>query len=95
LPVEGSEYVTDVLTNKLEDHFGATWSFEPDPIKAARIIIDRIDQKRADLGLPPPMYDVPYQPKTEGTAPTSHVAAAGEVMATAGSCPGTGPQIED
>jgi carbon-monoxide dehydrogenase catalytic subunit len=88
LPVEGSEYVTDVLTNKMEESFGATWSFEPDPIKAAHIMIDRIDQKRADLGLPPPMYDVPYAPKTAGSAPSAHVAAAGEAVATVGSCPG-------
>jgi hypothetical protein len=27
-------------------------------------MIDFIDRKRADLGLPPPMYDVPYAPKT-------------------------------
>jgi len=94
LPVEGSEYVTDFLTDKLEDHFGATWSFEPDPIKAAHIIIDRIDQKRADLGLPPPMYDVPYQPKTSDAAPTAHVAAAGEGLAAVGSCPGA-TRIED
>jgi hypothetical protein len=86
--------VTDFLTEKLEDHFGATWSFEPDPIKAAHIIIDRIDQKRADLGLPGPMYDVPYAPKTEGSAPTSHVAAAGEALAAVGSCPGV-TRIED
>jgi carbon-monoxide dehydrogenase catalytic subunit len=95
LPVEGSEYVTELLTEKLLDHFGATWSFEPDPIKAAHMMIDRIDRKRADLGLPPPMYDVPYEPKTTGAAPSSHVAAAGEVMATVGSCPGAGPKIED
>jgi carbon-monoxide dehydrogenase catalytic subunit len=94
LPVEGSEYVTDFLTEKLEDHFGATWSFEPDPIKAAHIIIDRIDQKRADLGLPGPMYDVPYEPKTTGVAPSAHVAAAGEAVAAVGSCPGP-ERIED
>ena len=27
-------------------------------------MIDHIDRKRADLGLPAPMYDVPYAPKT-------------------------------
>ena len=39
-------------------------AFEPDPIKAAHLMIDHIDRKRAELGLPPPMYEVPYAPKT-------------------------------
>jgi len=88
LPVEGSRLVTDLLTKTFEDHFGATWAFEADPIKAAHLMIDHIDRKRADLGLPPPMYEVPYQPKTVEAAPTSHAAAAGEAMVAAGSCPG-------
>jgi hypothetical protein len=78
----------EMLTKTFEKHFGATWAFERDPIKAAHLMIDHIDRKRADLGLPPPMYDAPYEPKTVGSAPSSHVAAAGEVMATVGSCPG-------
>ena len=28
-------------------------------------MIDHIDRRRADLGLPGPMYEVPYAPKTE------------------------------
>jgi hypothetical protein len=40
------------------------------------------------------MYEVPYQPKVVEAVPTAHVAAAGEVLATAGSCPGT-TRIED
>ena len=64
LPVEGSEYVVELLTKTLQQHFGATWVFEADPIEAARRMIDHIDRKRADLGLPPPMYEVPYAPKT-------------------------------
>jgi hypothetical protein len=51
-------------------------------------MIDRIDRKRADLGLPGPMYDVPYKPKTAEAAPRAHVAAAGEAMAAVGACPG-------
>ncbi len=65
LPVEGSEFVVDKLTKTMDEQFGATWIFEADPIKAAHAMIDHIDRKRADLGLPPPMYDVPYAPKTE------------------------------
>lgn len=79
LPVEGSRYVVDLLTKIFEKHFGATWAFEPDPIKGARLMIDHIDRKRADLGLPPPMYEVPYAPKTVEAAP---VAAALPAAAT-------------
>jgi carbon-monoxide dehydrogenase catalytic subunit len=60
LPVEGSPWVQERLTKTFEKTFGATWDFEPDPIKAARIMIDRIDQKRRELGLPGTMYEVPY-----------------------------------
>ena len=63
LPVEGSEYVTEMLTKSFEKHFGATWVFEADPIEAAHLMIDHIDRKRAALGLPPPMYEVPYGPR--------------------------------
>jgi len=63
LPVEGSAFVVESLTKTLQKQFGATWSFEPDPILAAHRIIDIIDRKRADLGLPPPMYEVPYAPR--------------------------------
>jgi carbon-monoxide dehydrogenase catalytic subunit len=94
LPVEGSEFVTDLLTRTFEKHFGATWTFESDAVKAAHLMIDHIDRKRADLGLPPPMYDVPYAPRTGDGAPTAHVAAAGEAKATVGSCPGP-TRIED
>jgi hypothetical protein len=95
LPVEGSPYVTDLLTDTFEKHFGATWGFQADPVKAAHWMIDEIDRRRADLGLPGPMYDVPYQPKTVGAAPKSHVSAAGEAMAAVGSCPGPERMIED
>jgi anaerobic carbon-monoxide dehydrogenase catalytic subunit len=64
LPVEGSDFVVDLLTKTFDEHFGATWWFESDPVKAAHWMIDHIDRKRADLSLPPPMFDVPYKPKT-------------------------------
>ncbi len=64
LPVEGSEVVMDLLTNSFEKHFGATWAFQPDPVAAARLMIDHIDRKREALGLPLPMYEPPYEPKT-------------------------------
>jgi len=71
LPVEGSRQVQELLTKTFEKHFGATWAFEEDPIKAARMMIDHIDRKRTDLGLPPPMYDVPYAPKAAEDAPSA------------------------
>jgi carbon-monoxide dehydrogenase catalytic subunit len=64
LPVEGSRQMVDLLTRGMEKSYGATWAFEPDPIKAAHLMIDHIDRKRAELGLPLPMYPVPYAPKT-------------------------------
>jgi len=80
LPVKGSPKVEELLTKTFEKYFGATWAFEEDPIKAARMMIDHIDRKRADLGLPPPMYEVPYAPKTAEAAPS---APAGEPVAAA------------
>jgi carbon-monoxide dehydrogenase catalytic subunit len=67
LPVEGSDAVTEMLTKGFEKHFGATWAFEEDPVKAAHIMIDHIDRKRADLSLSPLMYEVPYAPKNAAT----------------------------
>jgi carbon-monoxide dehydrogenase catalytic subunit len=74
LQVQGSAYVEELLTKTFEKHFGATWAFEADPVKAAHLMIDHIDRKRADLGLPTPMYDVPYAPKAAPVA----VAHAGQ-----------------
>ncbi len=71
LPVEGSRQVVDLLTKGFEAQFGATWAFQPDPVKAAHLMIDHIDRKRRDLGLPPPMYDVPYAPRTAEAAPAA------------------------
>ncbi len=64
LPVEGSEFVVELLTRLFEKHFGATWTFQPDPREAAHRVLDIIDHKRAALGLPPPMYKTPYPPRT-------------------------------
>ena len=71
LPVRGSPAVEELLTKTFEKHFGATWAFEEDPIKGAHLMIDHIDRKRADLGLQPLMYDVPYAPKTAEAAPAA------------------------
>ena len=91
LPVEGSDLVVELLTKTLEKHFGATWTFEPDPVKAAHLMIDHIDRKRAALGLPPPMYEVPYAPKTVEAVAVVPVVPSAECLAIAGGvCPGPG-----
>ena len=68
LPVQGAKFLTKFLTEDIEDIFGGKFAFEADPIKAAHLMIDHIDAKRAALHLPGPMYDVPYQPKTVAEA---------------------------
>ncbi len=57
LPVLGSKALTDFLCGpELEDLVGARWAFEEDPIKAANLMMDHIDRKRAALKLRPMMY---------------------------------------
>ncbi len=51
-PVFGSPNVVKLLTEGLEDVFGATFAVEPDPERAAVLIRRHIERKRADLGLP-------------------------------------------
>jgi carbon-monoxide dehydrogenase catalytic subunit len=67
-PVQGSKAVTDFVTEGIEAYFGGKFAFEPDPIAAARRMIDHIDAKRAALKLPGPMYEVPYAPKVAAKA---------------------------
>jgi carbon-monoxide dehydrogenase catalytic subunit len=51
-PIFGSANVVKLLTEGLEDVFGATFAVEPDPNRAATLIRRHIERKRADLGLP-------------------------------------------
>jgi len=50
-PTMGSKEVTDFLFKDFEDIYGGMWAFEPDPIKAAHLMIDQIDKKRKALGI--------------------------------------------
>ncbi|MEW6660634.1 MAG: anaerobic carbon-monoxide dehydrogenase catalytic subunit [Thermodesulfobacteriota bacterium] len=50
-PVLGSAAVTDLLLNGLEAHLGAKFAVEPDPGKAAALIISHVEGKRRALGL--------------------------------------------
>ena len=50
-PTEGSKEVTDFLFKEMEEKLGGMWAFEPDPIKAAHMMIAHIDKKRKALGI--------------------------------------------
>jgi len=50
-PVLGSSAVTDLLLNGLQGPLGATFAVEPDPAKAADLIIGHVEAKRRALGL--------------------------------------------
>ena len=47
----GSDEVTKFLFKDFEAMYGGMWAFEPDPIKAAHLMIDHIDKKRKALGI--------------------------------------------
>ena len=63
-PVEGAPGLMQFLTRDMAETFGGKFAFERDPVKAARLMIDHIDARRAALHLPGPMYEVPYAPQT-------------------------------
>ncbi len=50
-PITGSMNIVKLLTEGLKDVVGATFAVEPDPEKAAALIINHIESKRAGLGL--------------------------------------------
>jgi carbon-monoxide dehydrogenase catalytic subunit len=50
-PTTGSEVVTKHLFEEFENTFKGKWGFEPDPIKAAKLMIGHIDKKRKALGI--------------------------------------------
>ncbi|MDD3245538.1 MAG: anaerobic carbon-monoxide dehydrogenase catalytic subunit [Methanosarcina sp.] len=52
-PVLGSSEVTKLLTEGLDKVVGATFAVEPDPFKAANLMLKHIEGKRRDLGLKP------------------------------------------
>jgi len=57
LPVQGSQAVNDYLTKEMEQEVGAMWAFERDPVAAARLMIEHMNEKRAGLKLRPMMYE--------------------------------------
>ncbi len=50
-PVLGSQGVAALLTSGAKDVVGASFAVEPDPFKAASLMIDHIDSQRKKLGL--------------------------------------------
>lgn len=55
--VTGSKNVMKFCTEEVEKITGGKWVFEPDPIKAAHIMIEHINKKRQALKLKPMMYE--------------------------------------
>ncbi len=56
MQITGSQPVMNLLTDELEKITGGKWAFEPDPIKAAHLMIGHIDKKRQALKLAPMLY---------------------------------------
>ena len=50
-PVLGSKAVAELLTSGAKDVVGACFAVEPDPVKAAALMIEHIDSQRKKLGL--------------------------------------------
>jgi carbon-monoxide dehydrogenase catalytic subunit len=69
-PTLGSKEFTDYLFKDLEGLYGGKWAFEPDPIKAAQLMIEHIDKKRKALGLDKArervLYDMAMRRELEG-----------------------------
>ncbi|MFC1737309.1 carbon monoxide dehydrogenase, partial [Candidatus Hydrogenedentota bacterium] len=76
LPVQGSQMVTDYLTDGIEKDFGGKFAFEQDPIKGAHLIIDHVNSKREGLHLSPMIYE-PRPADTLGKAWEPETEAAG------------------
>ena len=50
-PTSGDKVVTEHLFKDMEEMYGGMWAFEPDPVKAAQLMIAHIDKKRKALGI--------------------------------------------
>ena len=53
MPIMGAKGLADYITGGMEEDYGGRFFFEENPIKAARIMIDHINAKRAALKLRP------------------------------------------
>jgi carbon-monoxide dehydrogenase catalytic subunit len=50
-PTLGAEGTTEILFEKMNEIYGGNWAYEPDPVKAAQLMIAQIDKKRKALGI--------------------------------------------
>ncbi len=69
-PTEGSKEVTEYLFKDMEELYGGKWDFQPDPIRAAQLMIAHIDSKRKALGIDKArervLYDMAMRRQLEG-----------------------------
>jgi carbon-monoxide dehydrogenase catalytic subunit len=69
-PTSGSREFSNHLFNDMEQMYGGKWAFEPDPIKAAHLMIAHIDSKRKALGIDKArervLYDMAMRRELEG-----------------------------
>jgi carbon-monoxide dehydrogenase catalytic subunit len=56
-PTVAAKNVMKFCTEEVEKIVGGRWVFEPDPVKAAHIMIEHINKKREALKLKPMMYE--------------------------------------
>jgi carbon-monoxide dehydrogenase catalytic subunit len=69
-PTLGSKEFTNHLFKDMEDMYGGMWDFQPDPLKAAQLMIAHIDKKRKALGIDKSrervLYDMAMRRELEG-----------------------------
>jgi carbon-monoxide dehydrogenase catalytic subunit len=69
-PTSGSREFSKHLFQDMEEMYGGKWAFEPDPIKAAHLMIEHIDKKRKALGIDKArervLYDMAMRRELEG-----------------------------
>ena len=69
-PVSGSEGMNKLLFEEFGETLKGKWAFEPDPIKAAHLMIEHIDKQRKALGIDKArervLYDMEMRRELEG-----------------------------
>jgi carbon-monoxide dehydrogenase catalytic subunit len=69
-PTLGSKEFTNHLFKDMEEMYGGKWDFQPDPVKAAQLMIAHIDKKRKALGIDKSrervLYDMAMRRELEG-----------------------------
>jgi len=69
-PTSGSKEFTNHLFKDMEDMYGGKWDFQPDPVRAAQLMIAHIDKKRKALGIDKArervLYDMAMRRELEG-----------------------------